>query len=120
MVMYGGLVMESGPVGLFTAGIAGGIPGKNKTAAKTQGPGHPYTQALLAASPHFGTHYSQVRLLTIPGKVTDPSSPPPGCPFAPRCAKALPECSAAIPPLTIAAESHEIRCVLSIQTESNT
>ncbi|GHV91041.1 hypothetical protein AGMMS50268_15440 [Spirochaetia bacterium] len=109
MVMYGGLVMESGPVELFTAGIAG-------TAAR--GPGHPYTQALLAASPHFGKHYSQVRLLTIPGKVTDPSSPPPGCPFAPRCAKALPECSKGIPPLRIIAETHEIRCVVN-QGESS-
>ncbi|GHV42314.1 hypothetical protein AGMMS49546_20490 [Spirochaetia bacterium] len=109
MVMYGGLVMESGPVELFTAGIAG---------TATRGPDHPYTQALLAASPHFGKHYSQVRLLTIPGKVTDPASPPPGCPFAPRCAKALPECSAAIPPLTIAAEAHEIRCVVNQQTRS--
>ncbi|GHT67870.1 hypothetical protein FACS1894110_14190 [Spirochaetia bacterium] len=102
MVMYGGLVMESGPVELFTTGILG----------------HPYTQALLAASPHFGKHYSQVRLLTIPGKVTDPSSPPPGCPFAPRCGKAVPECSTAIPPLQIIAETHEIRCVINQQTRS--
>ncbi|GHV87465.1 hypothetical protein AGMMS50255_7610 [Spirochaetia bacterium] len=123
MVMYGGLVMESGPVGLFTAGISAGIagiPGKNETGAGTQGPAHPYTQALLAASPHFGKHYSQVRLLTIPGKVTDPSSPPPGCPFGPRCAKAVPECSKGIPPLQIIEETHEIRCILCNQTESNT
>ncbi|GHV50301.1 hypothetical protein AGMMS49579_03680 [Spirochaetia bacterium] len=107
-VMYGGLVMESGPVELFTAGISAGTAGP-----ETQGPAHPYTQALLAASPHFGKHYSQVRLLTIPGKVTDPSSPPPGCPFAPRCVKAVPECSKTIPPLTIATENHEIRCVIN-------
>jgi peptide/nickel transport system permease protein len=104
MVMYGGLMMESGPVELFTAGILA----------------HPYTQALLAASPHFGKHYSQSRLLTIPGKVTDPSSPPPGCPFAPRCAKAVPECSREIPPLQNIAETHEIRCILGNQRESNT
>ncbi|MDR1024389.1 MAG: ABC transporter ATP-binding protein [Treponema sp.] len=96
MVMYGGLIMESGPVGLFT----GDAPGQAL---------HPYTRALLAASPRFGSHYSQSRLSTIPGKVVDPAAPPPGCPFAPRCPEAVEECGAAIPPLT--AGDHELRCL---------
>jgi peptide/nickel transport system permease protein len=92
MVMYGGLAMESG------------------TAAEiTNNPRHPYTKALLAASPRFGSHYSKERLLTIPGKVTDPSSPESGCPFAPRCTEAAPECSLAIPSLQTK-DGHEIRC----------
>jgi peptide/nickel transport system permease protein len=98
MVMYGGLVMETGP----RAAIAGaGL--------------HPYTRALLAASPRFGSHYSAGRLRTIPGRVTDPARPEPGCPFAPRCAGALPECARAVPPLRTAegrGESHTLRCVL--------
>jgi peptide/nickel transport system permease protein len=96
MVMYGGLVMESGPVGLFTGG--------DPAAA------HPYTRALLAASPRFGSHYSRSRLSTIPGKVVDPVAPPPGCPFAPRCPAAAEECSAAIPPL-LSQGDREIRCL---------
>jgi len=91
-VMYGGLVMES-------AGAA----------EITNNPRHPYTTALLAASPRFGSHYSKERLLTIPGKVSDPSNPESGCPFAPRCAKAIPECMREIPPLETK-DRHELRC----------
>ena len=53
---------------------------------------HPYTQALLASSPRFGTHYTTERLVSIPGRVTDPAHPQPGCPFAPRCQYAKDEC----------------------------
>ncbi|MDR2103978.1 MAG: dipeptide/oligopeptide/nickel ABC transporter permease/ATP-binding protein, partial [Treponema sp.] len=82
MVLYGGLVMESGPSELLLGD-----------------PRHPYTKALLAASPRFGSHYSQTRLISIPGRVTDPGMPEPGCPFAPRCPEAAPECAGGIPPL---------------------
>jgi len=92
MVMYGGLIMES-------AGAA----------EITNNPRHPYTVALLAASPRFGSHYSKERLLTIPGKVSDPANPQPGCPFAPRCEKAGSECSREIPELLIR-DGHELRC----------
>jgi len=92
MVMYGGLEMES-------AGAAQII----------NTPVHPYTKALLAASPSFGSHYSKERLLTIPGKVSDPSSPESGCPFAPRCAMAKAECTQKIPELRNE-EGREIRC----------
>ncbi|MCR5291074.1 MAG: ATP-binding cassette domain-containing protein [Treponema sp.] len=68
IVMYGGKIMEQG-----------------KTSDIIEHPKHPYTQALLASSPRFGTHYTTSTLASIPGKVTDPSTPEPGCPFAPRC-----------------------------------
>ncbi|MDR2965600.1 MAG: peptide ABC transporter ATP-binding protein, partial [Treponema sp.] len=58
----------------------------------------------------FGSHYSNERLLTIPGKVTDPANPEPGCPFAPRCAQATPECAQKIPELQIE-NGHEKRCI---------
>jgi peptide/nickel transport system permease protein len=97
MVMYGGMAMETGP--------AAGITGR---------PLHPYTAALLAASPKFGSHYSRERLLTIPGKVPDPARIEPGCPFAPRCAQVKPECTQAIPELAAVSDSagpgREIRC----------
>jgi peptide/nickel transport system permease protein len=92
IVMYGGLVMESGPA-----------------AAITREPRHPYTTALLASSPRFGSHYKGGPLRSIPGKVTDPGRPEPGCPFAPRCVLAKPECAAALPPLVIEGE-RELRC----------
>jgi peptide/nickel transport system permease protein len=99
MVMYGGLVME--------AGTAAGIIGN---------PAHPYTKALLAASPRLGSHYSGGKLLTIPGKVTNPANPEPGCPFVPRCPRACPECAGSIPALRVISDNdghrREIRCAL--------
>jgi oligopeptide/dipeptide ABC transporter ATP-binding protein len=99
MVMYGGLAMESG-----------------SAAAITGDPLHPYTKALLAASPRFGSHYSRGRLITIPGKVTDPAAPEPGCPFAPRCEQAKPECVRAIPPLRVT-EGRGLRCMENVSEE---
>ena len=75
IVMYGGLIMEEG--------TSDNIMHHAR---------HPYTQALLASSPHFGTHYTSERLVSIPGRVTDPAHPEPGCPFAPRCEHAKEEC----------------------------
>jgi len=95
IVMYGGLVMESGGAQEITGN-----------------PKHPYTTALLAASPRFGSHYSKERLSTIGGKVTDPSNPEPGCPFAPRCSQAKSECTHNIPQLNNI-DAREIRCLYS-------
>ncbi|MCL2179851.1 MAG: dipeptide/oligopeptide/nickel ABC transporter permease/ATP-binding protein [Treponema sp.] len=95
MVMYGGLAMESG-----------------KSEEIINNARHPYTQALLAASPRFGSHYTKERLVTIAGKVTDPANPEPGCPFAPRCSKAAPECIKKAPELRTADE-RQIRCCLN-------
>jgi peptide/nickel transport system permease protein len=92
MVMYGGMLMESG--------LAADI---------TNSPRHPYTQALLASSPRFGSHYSQGRLPAIPGKVSDPANPEPGCPFAPRCTQAKPECCGELPQL-VTDNGNDIRC----------
>jgi peptide/nickel transport system permease protein len=93
MVMYGGLLMES----------ASAAEIKNN-------PRHPYTRALLAASPSFGSHYSKERIATIPGRVTDPANPESGCPFAPRCTQASPECMQKIPQLRTE-DTHELRCL---------
>jgi peptide/nickel transport system permease protein len=94
MVMYGGMVMESGA-----------------SSAIVESARHPYTRALLASSPRFGSHYAQQRLPAIPGKVSDPSSPEPGCPFAPRCTQARAECSAGLPELCELSPGHWARCV---------
>ena len=69
VVMYGGIIMERGTSDQIVSN-----------------PRHPYTKALLASSPKFGSHYSVEHLVAIPGRVTDPAHPEPGCPFAPRCA----------------------------------
>jgi oligopeptide/dipeptide ABC transporter ATP-binding protein len=82
MVMYGGLVMESGC-----------------TDAIISNPAHPYTRALLASAPRFGAHWSDGPLASIPGKVPDPGEVGAGCPFAPRCPLAIDRCRAEVPPI---------------------
>jgi len=95
LVMYGGLIMESAASETIFSGAA-----------------HPYTKALLAASPRFGSHYSAGRLKVIPGKVADPANPDPGCPFAPRCAEASfgEQCCLGIPSLIEIGNGHCFRC----------
>jgi oligopeptide/dipeptide ABC transporter ATP-binding protein len=80
VVMYGGQVMEQGPA-----------------AQLLSAPGHPYTQGLLRARPSAHRPRSE-RLQEIPGLVAAPSRQRAGCPFAPRCASALPLCTQQRPP----------------------
>ncbi len=92
LVLYGGLIMETAPVrDLFAH------------------PAHPYTVGLLGAVPDLrdDTHK---RLTPIPGSPPNMLSPPPGCPFAPRCPHAMAQCKAALPPLFGA--KHQSRCWL--------
>ncbi len=79
-VMYGGLVVETGPIVEVMAR-----------------PQHPYTRALLDAD--SGNAEPQSRLRAIPGQPPTLTTLPPGCPFAPRCPIAEEQCSAAIPPV---------------------
>jgi peptide/nickel transport system ATP-binding protein len=60
-------------------------------------PGHPYTAGLLSAVPQLGD--DRERLPTIPGSAPDPTSPPPGCRFHPRCPYAEDVCTKRDPPL---------------------
>jgi oligopeptide/dipeptide ABC transporter ATP-binding protein len=54
-------------------------------------PRHPYTRALLAASPSVRTESR--RLATIPGQVPGPAEQVPGCRFQPRCPRRVEQCS---------------------------
>jgi oligopeptide/dipeptide ABC transporter ATP-binding protein len=78
VVMYGGRVMEEGPVQAIFDEAS-----------------HPYTRALLNSIP--GRSPGKQRLIEIPGQSPNPMSPPSGCPFHPRCAVALPECAVEAP-----------------------
>ena len=57
-------------------------------------PMHPYTEALLGSVPKLIADKS-VRKATLEGEVPDPSHPPKGCFFHPRCRYAKPECQEA-------------------------
>lgn len=66
-VMYLGRIVEIGPT--------------DEVLAR---PRHPYTKALLSAAPEPDPRRPRSRIL-LPGEPPDPSRPPPGCRFNPRC-----------------------------------
>ncbi|MGX9964840.1 ABC transporter ATP-binding protein [Roseomonas sp. F4] len=82
-VMYGGRVIETGPV-----------------AALLSRPAHPYTRALLAAVPRLDlTRGEALPAEEMPGTPPDPRHPPQGCRFHPRCLLASPGlCDVGAPP----------------------
>jgi oligopeptide/dipeptide ABC transporter ATP-binding protein len=61
-------------------------------------PKHPYTEALLSAVPVPDPRQRAKRII-LEGEVADPSRPPPGCAFHPRCRYAIERCRAEVPQL---------------------
>ena len=79
-VMYAGRIVEYGTVDDIFAR-----------------PTHPYTRGLLECLPRLDIR--QKVQASIPGVPATPMSLPPGCPFSPRCSRALPSCSQEEPEL---------------------
>ncbi len=79
-------------------------------------PKHPYTQALLRSIPRLGRKSSEGktgRLTAIRGSVPDPYSIPKGCPFHPRCTKAVRGvCDEKTPPFLELDSGQKVRCIL--------
>lgn len=77
-------------------------------------PSHPYTEALISAVPQ--TEPAQRSARVVPkGEMPNPEKPPPGCPFHPRCHKAMEVCSSTAPnDIDIGSEGrpHLVRCHL--------
>ncbi|XPV74832.1 MAG: ABC transporter ATP-binding protein [Desulfovibrio sp.] len=74
-------------------------------------PLHPYTQALLAAIPQPDPEASQ-DYTPLTGDLPSPLNPPTGCPFHPRCPKALDVCSKEFPVSMDSAHGHSVFCHL--------
>ena len=61
-------------------------------------PQHPYTRALLSATPVADPTAKRERIL-LTGEPPSPIAPPPGCPFHPRCPLAFDRCRIEKPPV---------------------
>ncbi|MEP3278235.1 MAG: oligopeptide/dipeptide ABC transporter ATP-binding protein [Stappiaceae bacterium] len=59
---------------------------------------HPYTEALLSAIPVADLDRKTKRIV-LEGDVPSPVNPPAGCPFHPRCPKAVARCKTDVPKL---------------------
>ena len=90
-VLYGGRIMESGPVDRIFAS-----------------PRHPYTRALLDAVPRLDR--DDERLPDIPGDPPDPGHRAPGCPFAARYPLADQLCEGEAPALASLAPGRRVSC----------
>ena len=75
-------------------------------------PQHPYSEALLSAVPVPEPGAVRHRIL-LKGDVPSPIAPPAGCPFHPRCPKAVERCSTERPALREVAPSHFSACHLA-------
>jgi peptide/nickel transport system permease protein len=93
-VMYGGQVVESGPV-----------------RDVLQRPAHPYTARLLACVPRIGQGRHSIQ--PIPGLPPPTNALPPGCAFAPRCTLAIAACRSGDIALAVVGPDHAARCLRS-------
>ena len=94
MVMYLGRVVEQGPaIEVFA------------------NPRHPYTQALLSATPQADPTRKRQRV-ALKGEIPSPLKPPAGCAFHPRCPLAIAFCSESEPALR-EVTSHRAACHLA-------
>ncbi len=80
LVMYLGHVVEHGPKEVIF-----------------ENPRHPYTQALLAATP--GLEARQRKRIVLKGELPSPLNPPQGCVFSTRCPYVTEQCRHERPPL---------------------
>jgi peptide/nickel transport system ATP-binding protein len=92
IVMYSGVIMESGPVEVVL-----------------HQPRNPYTLALLEARPRPGASRG-TRLKTIPGAPPAADGHSVGCPFAGRCVLTIDRCWTTPPPEVVFGANHVSRC----------
>lgn len=92
-VLYLGRVMEEGPA-----------------AEVLRAPRHPYTRALLSASPGRPGEARGPRII-LQGEIPSPAAPPSGCVFRTRCPHALPACAEAVPALRTLGPERRAACI---------
>ena len=71
-------------------------------------PQHPYTRALLSATPVADPDAARERII-LKGEMPSPVNPPPGCAFHPRCPLAFDRCKLEAPPIE-AKRGRDVAC----------
>jgi peptide/nickel transport system ATP-binding protein len=79
-------------------------------------PMHPYTEALMSAVPNPDPTQRSKRIV-LSGEIPDPSNPPSGCYFHPRCPYAQDRCQTEAPPIREVAPQRFAACHFSEQLE---
>lgn len=98
MVMYGGQIVEQGPVkDLFAR------------------PQHPYTRALMKTIPKV-TGERTAKLNTIEGQPPIMREAPRSCPFQPRCGHAFDRCAKENPARVSVGHGHDVACFWDPET----
>jgi peptide/nickel transport system ATP-binding protein len=72
-------------------------------------PLHPYTEALMSSVPRPNPRVKKERII-MEGDVADPSNPPPGCLFHPRCRYVQDRCKTEVPELREIKPDHYAAC----------
>ncbi len=72
-------------------------------------PCHPYTQSLFSAIPGASTTGQRI---ILQGDAPDPTNPPQGCPFHPRCFKRMEICTHTRPKTVEISREHSVCCHL--------
>jgi peptide/nickel transport system ATP-binding protein len=93
----------------ITIMYAGRLAEKASTAAITEAPLHPYTQALIASLPEVGVRHEDTTLTGIPGRPPSLVNPPSGCRFRERCPFAFDKCTET-PPFAEIRPGHQVAC----------
>ena len=74
-------------------------------------PVHPYTIALLRATPEIRPEQHGIEKPMLEGEPPSPVHLPKGCPFAGRCRYRLEQCEDCVPELQPITEDHAVRCI---------
>src|ERR1700736_4176807 len=93
IVMYLGRIVEEG-----------------KAADLFRAPAHPYTRALIAATPSIRLQ-KRSREMVLSGELPSPASPPSGCVFRTRCPHAVSGCAENVPVLREIASGRRVACL---------